>query len=267
MNRDHRVSEAVDLIRIASLTPRLRSFSVDLIFGRPSQSVEDWKAELGHLLDSFPNIPHISLYELTVERGTRLWKDVQRGAIRLPGEEELASMYEVAIDTLKVAGLGQYEVSNFSRGKVHEGRHNSWYWRGGDFIGVGPGAHGRYHNIVGTRLATVQTPLPDNWMRAVETFGHGTRKVTEQQPLDIFDEVLSASLRTRWGMESSTWAQVGLPLTLSDVVSDDEVCQSFISNGTLVSTSGCLRLSEQGLRLADHVIPSLMANVRKKLQA
>ena len=100
---------------------------------RPKQ----WRDELHYVFNQFPSIPHTSLYELTVEKGTPLEKDVRKGLIEMPSEEMKSNLYEDTVDILKNHGFQRYEISNFSRAEEHRGRHNSRYWQGGNFLGLG----------------------------------------------------------------------------------------------------------------------------------
>ena len=106
-----------------------------MIFARPEQSIENWKEELQLIFQKFPWIPHVSLYELTVEKGTKLWKDVKSGQINLPNEDEKAELYSVTIEELAKHGCHRYEISNFAQSEEHQGKHNSNYWLGGNYLG------------------------------------------------------------------------------------------------------------------------------------
>ena len=126
MNRDHDAASAIRLIDQVSRLD-LRSISIDLIFGRPDQSPESWEDELTSLFSLFPFIPHVSLYELTVEKGTALDKDVRRGKVNMPSEELRASLYQLTRKVLFKHGLSRYEISNFAKSENHRGQHNSRY--------------------------------------------------------------------------------------------------------------------------------------------
>lgn len=146
MNRDHNVASATQILdQVSSLgQQKLSSFSIDLMFARPNQGLTAWMNELEFVQSRFPNLPHISLYELTVEKSTPLQADVKSNKIQLPSEEEKADLYQATVEILAKASYECYEVSNFATKKQHRGQHNSRYWQGGTFIGLGPGAHGRY---------------------------------------------------------------------------------------------------------------------------
>ena len=123
MNRDHDMTSA---FRILETMPSLdlRSFSVDLIFCRPQQTSSEWRRELKGFFRQFPDLPHVSLYELTVEKGTPLDKQARRGELDLPTEAERADLYEATVEILAEHGLHRYEISNFSRTSHDRGQHN-----------------------------------------------------------------------------------------------------------------------------------------------
>lgn len=134
LGRTHTVPEALHFVDEAGrLFPG--NTSVDLLYGRPRQQPQQWLSELNKVLQM--DTAHISLYELTLERGTRLFKDVQSGLETLPPQETVSGMYMDAVKVLKSAGLFRYEASNFAR-KGHECRHNLGYWRAAQYLGIGP---------------------------------------------------------------------------------------------------------------------------------
>lgn len=140
LNRDHSVPEALHCINIAKqLFPG--RVSVDLIFGRPNQTSGSLVKELETILSFCDN--HISLYQLTLERGTKLFNQHLSGEVKVPSADQMADLYEVAVSLLGDSGFKRYEVSNFAHGCSAESVHNKSYWRGLQYIGIGPGAHSR----------------------------------------------------------------------------------------------------------------------------
>lgn len=184
LGRDHSSHQALRTIEEARrLCPG--RVSVDVMFGRPNQSVESWENELSELLRVCDD--HVSLYQLTLERGTQLFKQVLRGEVTVPAEDVTAEMYQCARRTLHQHGFLQYEVSNFARHNAVS-HHNMSYWKGRQYIGVGPGAHGRFV-LLGeggvTREARTQTLEPDVWIREVQQRGHGTRRRIQLGHLEL----------------------------------------------------------------------------------
>src|SRR6185437_11537144 len=139
LGRQHSVDEALSALDTARR--HFARYSFDLIYARPGQTPQAWAEELGRALTLAGE--HLSLYQLTIERGTRFFTDHARGAFTLPAEEEAARLYEATQKRLADAGLPPYEISNHARPGA-ECRHNLIYWRYQDYVGVGPGAHGRF---------------------------------------------------------------------------------------------------------------------------
>jgi putative oxygen-independent coproporphyrinogen III oxidase len=151
LDRTHdpaRVPQAVSWARSAGL-----DVSLDLIYGTPGESAADWRASLDAALDCAPD--HVSAYALVVEKGTALAARVRRGELAHPDDDDLADKYELADELLTAAGLSWYEVSNWSRSAATRCRHNLGYWAGGDWWGVGPGAHS---HVGGVRWWNVKHP-------------------------------------------------------------------------------------------------------------
>ncbi|XP_066220644.1 radical S-adenosyl methionine domain-containing protein 1, mitochondrial isoform X1 [Saccopteryx leptura] len=174
--------------------------SVDLMLGLPAQRVGPWLRRLEELLRCCDD--HISLYQLSLERGTALFARVQQGALPAPDPELAAEMYQEGRTALREAGFRQYEVSNFTRHGALS-THNWTYWQCGQYIGVGPGAHGRFvpQGAGGlVREARIQTLEPDNWMKEVMQCGHGTRRRIPLGELELLEEVLAMGLRTDVGI-------------------------------------------------------------------
>jgi len=167
LGRTHTVEEAIRGFSIArSLFERV---SLDLIYGRPGQTLNGWQAELRYALDLEPD--HISSYQLSVEPGTRYAYLCASGKLVMPTDDLELAMFELTRSMLGKRGLLAYEVSNYAR-PGYECRHNINYWRCGEYIGVGPGAHGRitYNN---RRYATETEALPEKWLELVKRHGNG----------------------------------------------------------------------------------------------
>ena len=167
----HDAAEAVRAFEIARATFARVSF--DLIYARQGQSLADWQAELRRALDMA--IDHLSLYQLTIEAGTRFGDLAARGRLRgLPDPETAADMYLATAEICGEAGLDGYEVSNHARPGA-ESRHNLIYWRYGDYVGVGPGAHGRL-TLGGDRWAIESLRAPEAWLECGGAAGHRQRR-------------------------------------------------------------------------------------------
>jgi oxygen-independent coproporphyrinogen-3 oxidase len=158
LGRMHTVAEALAAFETARAAfPRV---SFDLIYARMGQAAAAWEAELARALAMA--VDHLSLYQLTIEPGTRFGELYDLGRLKVPGDDRAAGMYALTHEMTAAAGLPAYEVSNHARPGA-ESRHNLVYWRYGDYAGIGPGAHGRLTREDGRRVATVTERLPADW--------------------------------------------------------------------------------------------------------
>ena len=170
LGRQHDAAQALAAVEMAAST--FDRFSFDLIYARPNQSLAQWQIELDRALAFAAG--HISLYQLTIEPGTQFEQAVARGDFRVLDEERAAELYEATVARLGRAGLADYEISNFAK-PGEESRHNLTYWRYGDYLGIGPGAHGRI-TLGDEKFATRQHRAPEAWLDLVERDGHATRQ-------------------------------------------------------------------------------------------
>jgi oxygen-independent coproporphyrinogen-3 oxidase len=202
LGRQHSAEEAIAAVETARL--HFARYSFDMIYARPGQTTEAWAAELEHALGFTGE--HLSLYQLTIERGTRFFTDHARGAFTLPGEDEAAAMFELTQARLAAAGLPAYEISNHARPGT-ACRHNLIYWRYQDYVGIGPGAHGRFAEGNAKR-ATRRTSGPEAWLAAIERAGHGTAETSLVMGQDLVEEALMMGLRLADGIDRVLFASV-----------------------------------------------------------
>lgn len=204
LGRLHDEKTALEALEIARKVFERVNF--DLIYARQNQSLESWVEELERALSLSPD--HLSLYQLTIEQGTAFGDLFNRGNLRgLPDEDLAADMFEATDEMTRAAGLPAYEVSNHAR-PGQESRHNLIYWRGGDYLGIGPGAHGRL-TLGGHRHATT-TPLgPADWLRSVSGGGSGESSRERLSAKDHLGEYLMMSLRTLEGLDLKRAEAIG----------------------------------------------------------
>jgi oxygen-independent coproporphyrinogen-3 oxidase len=200
LGREHSADEAIAALETARR--HFARYSFDLIYARPGQTVEAWAAELERALALAGE--HLSLYQLTIERGTRFFTDLARGAFTLPGDDEAAAMFELTQARLAAAGLPAYEISNHARPGA-ACRHNLIYWRYQDYVGIGPGAHGRFAEN-GAKRATRRTSGPEAWLESVERKGHGTAETSLVTGQDLVEEALMMGLRLADGIDRALFA-------------------------------------------------------------
>ena len=187
--------------------------SADLIFGHAGQTQMAWQSDLDTAL-SF-QITHLSAYQLTIEDGTAFGRAARRGTALDVDENMSAALYDVTRDRLSDAGFSHYEVSNYERGDTRSA-HNMAYWTGIDYVGIGPGAHGRITTDK-TRLATVAQMTPSGYIRAVSEAGHGGE---ERHPLradEVAEEYVMMGLRIREGLDLKHSSLAGKVLNIEDL--------------------------------------------------
>ncbi len=201
LGRLHSASEALAAVDIARSTFERVSF--DLIYARQNQTAEQWQAELSRALSFDPD--HLSLYQLTIEDGTAFGDRLKRGLLKgLPSEDLGADMWDITQSTCESAGLPAYEVSNHAK-KDQESRHNLIYWRSGDWVGIGPGAHGRL-TLDGVRHETVCAKNPGIWIEQVETGSISRNFASSLSKSDVIEERVLMGLRLAEGIElPSSW--------------------------------------------------------------
>ncbi|EME70474.1 coproporphyrinogen III oxidase [Paramagnetospirillum caucaseum] len=242
LGRRHSVDEALAALKLAQATfPRV---SFDLIYSRPGQTETHWRAELARALDLAGE--HLSLYQLTVEDGTAFAPAQARGDFVLPGEDEAAAQFEATQEMCGKAGLPAYEISNHARPGA-ECRHNLTYWTGGEWLGIGPGAHGRFG---GEALAQIRSPGP--WLAQVERNGHATETRHRLAPAERRSELVLMGLRLRTGLDPALLAEVRPALDPSGLA-------RMIEDGFLVEDSQGLRTTPAGRLVLNAVLGKLLA--------
>jgi len=249
LGRLHSVDEAVAAVRLAqSIFPRS---SFDLIYTRPRQTLDDWADELTEAL-WLAEAGHLSLYQLTIEMGTRYYDLHAKGKLKMPDEDLSADFYELTQELTNKAGLPAYEISNHAR-PGQESRHNLIYWRYGEYVGVGPGAHGRL--LIGNqRHATSTEKLPFEWKKKVDARGHGMTTDDILSWEEEGDELLVMGLRLREGIDPRRFTQLS-GRTLSDRQINELKSIGFVE--TL--PNGFIRVTDRGWPVLDAVVADLAA--------
>lgn len=198
LGRMHTAHEAKNAFDVAK--KYFDRVSFDLIYARQDQSITDWKIELQEAANM--SVDHLSLYQLTIEPETRFGELFERGNLSgLPNDNVSADMYEVTQEITQKYNMPAYEISNHSK-PGSESKHNLIYWRYGDYVGVGPGAHGRL-SVDDQRIATVSKRNPENWINTVETTGTASADTEIISPDDQASEYLMMSLRLSEGADVS----------------------------------------------------------------
>jgi len=240
LGRAHDVTEG-----LAALDTAQRVFdrvSFDLIYARPDQGLADWHAELARAL-SF-GTEHLSLYQLTIEPGTRFQTEALAGRLVLPDDDRAADLFELTRALTASAGMPAYEISNHARPGA-ESRHNLTYWRYQDYAGIGPGAHGRR-----TGVATQRRRKPENWIEAVARNGHGIEQEVSLAPQERAIEAMLMGLRLAEGIDLDRIA------TLGERPIDELTDRRAIDR---LSAQGLLKLEDARLCATDTGMPVLNA--------
>ena len=237
LGRAHDVQEG--LMALGTAQSVFARVSFDLIYALPGQSADAWAAELERALGF--GTGHLSLYQLTIEPGTRFAALAAKGELVPADPDESATLYELTQALTGAAGLPAYEISNHAR-RGEESRHNLAYWRYGTFAGVGPGAHGRRNG-----LATQRHRKPENWLNALDRNGHGIVEETQIPPAEQRVEALLMGLRLAEGID---YAPEGLDLAAVDRLA---------LQGLLERTPERLRVTSRGMLLLDGILAEIVS--------
>jgi oxygen-independent coproporphyrinogen-3 oxidase len=249
LGRHHSAAQARDAIGLARrIFPRL---SFDLIYARPGQSIADWRAELDRALDLAAD--HLSLYQLTIEPGTKFASQYARGAFALPDDGLAAALYDETGAVAARHGMAAYEISNYAK-PGGESRHNLAYWRYQDYAGIGPGAHGRLW-LEGSLFATARHRSPERWAAQVEAIGHGALEAEAISPGDRAREALLMGLRLREGIAFEMFERrTGLSL---EAATEPAVLARALEEAYLARTSTHVFATDAGRKRLDALLPEL----------
>ena len=247
LGRAHDVHEGLAALDVAQSVFGRVNF--DLIYARPGQSEADWEAELAQGLSL--GTDHLSLYQLTIEPGTRFATLVAQGKLVPADPDHGATLYEQTQAMTAAAGVPAYEISNHAR-PGQESRHNLTYWRYGDYAGIGPGAHGRRHGV-----ATLRHKKPENWMSAVARNGHGLQSEEPLDPADRAREALLMGLRLGEGVDLDRIAALtGLPVP--QLVDERAIIR--LGEMSLLHRRGArLQVAPHAMQLLDAILPEIVA--------
>ena len=248
LGRMHTASEAMQAFEIAK--KNFKNVSFDLIYARQNQTLADWRTELTQAIDLA--VDHLSLYQLTIEQGTRFGDLYARNCLRgLPTDDVSADMYNLTQEICSARGLNAYEISNHARIGA-ECKHNKIYWQYGDYAGIGPGAHGRL-TIDGNRIAT-DTPLnPEAWLDTVQKHGSANRDAEIIEARDQAAEYVMMSLRLADGTDLSRVD------ALSEYRISETAMTTLIDDGFLLRSNHHLKTTDRGKMVLNAILGELLA--------
>jgi len=244
MNRAHTATEALNSIKVAQ-DIGFQNITIDLIYGTPGMSNEDWKY---NLRKSFTlNLPHISSYALTVEEKTPLYYQILKKNISPVDEQQSADQFKILMDEMLINGYEQYEISNFCKGNFY-GKHNSSYWKKDYYLGLGPSAHSYFGN---SRLWNISNNI--KYIKAL--FQSQLPLVKESlNPQEMYNEYVMTSLRTKWGCNL---IEIEKDYSISFSHYFKAQIKSYEVNGYVFENKGIYTLSEKGKLIADRITSDL----------
>ena len=248
LGRLHSAREALDAIAIARNT--FDRYSFDLIYARPDQTPQMWEDELRRAISEAAE--HLSLYQLTIEEGTPFFGLHAAGKLQTPDEAMARALYDVTQEICTHHGLPAYEISNHARSGA-ECRHNLVYWRGDEYAGIGPGAHGRL-DIDGVRHATATEKRPEAWLMRVEANGHGVVSDETLNSEERADEFLLMGLRLAEGIDPERYAALS-----GRTLDPNRIAVLHEEGAIVVEADGRLRVTKDGFPVLDAVVADLAA--------
>ena len=246
LGRAHSVEESLSALDVAQA--KFGRVNIDLIYARPDQMAAEWEGELARAIGF--GTGHLSLYQLTIEPGTRFATLVREGQFVPADDDDAAALYELTQAITSAAGLPAYEISNHAS-NGQQSRHNLTYWRYRDYIGIGPGAHGRRLNS-----ATQRHKKPENFLSGVERNSHGivTEEILDSETRAM--EALLMGLRLEEGIDLNDIAsRTGVPL---DQLVDNQAIASIAKLGLISQEGNHLTITPQGMPLLDAILPQIV---------
>jgi oxygen-independent coproporphyrinogen-3 oxidase len=244
LNRRHTSADAQNCVKLAQKVG-FTNITVDLIYGLPNQTMERWKQNLDKVAQL--NIQHLSAYALSVEKSTALHKFVRTGKVIIPQDEQVISQFEYLVEWSKNQGFEQYEISNFAKNDMYS-KHNSNYWKGVNYLGVGPSAHSfngthRFWNIAHNQ----------KYIQQIQA-GIIPHECEELSIIDRFNEYIMTSLRTKWGVEIE-FIKTNFPNEY--YCNFTELIKTYISQELMHKTQTHVCFSTKGFMLSDAIIAEL----------
>ena len=243
LGRDHNKKKAIESIEVISTW--FKNYNLDFIYGRQYQSTSEWRDELSQILSL--EAPHLSLYQLTIEKNTNFHKLFKRNLLKgLPTQKIVSDMFDITSQLCKDGGYKQYEISNFAR-KGFECKHNISYWKYNDYIGVGPGAHGRV-TIAGKRYATEEERNPDIWFEKTVSLNSNTPKITPIENRIVLEEKLIMNLRI----------SENIPVSIFDYEKLTPVVFHLEENKLIKTKDNKIVIRKRGKKMLDYIARSLV---------
>ncbi len=248
LGREHSSKEAMEVIEIAAKI--FDNFSFDLIYARPKQTLADWSQELQRAI-SF-GTKHLSLYQLTIEKGTKFFSQFARKEFEMPDENLSADFYDLTNQITSDAGFELYEISNYAK-KNFECAHNLVYWQGGDYLGIGAGAHSRiYLDEEENRSAITMISEPISWLKKVEEAGAGIQRLEKISKEELVEELILMGLRLPQGISDQIF-QTHFGKNLEQIF-DFKKLQVLADQGLIEIAAGEIKIPDRSRLLTNAII-------------
>jgi putative oxygen-independent coproporphyrinogen III oxidase len=250
LGREHSAPEALAAIELAA--KHFDNYNFDLIYARPNQNVEQWQKELQQALQM--GAKHMSLYQLTIEKGTKFYSSFNAKEFAIPNSDEAAELYEATAEIMNAAKMPAYEVSNYALAGF-ECKHNLNYWNYGEYIGIGAGAHGRVVNN-NSRVATMMWHAPDKWLKTALEKGVGLQTNIKLSDEEVLEEFLIMCLRLFNGVDVNRFEEV-FGKSYTEVLNIKNL-NYLLEDKILELTKTHLKATKDGLMLLQSIIPKLL---------
>ena len=243
LGRDHDKNQAIKALQIVEKW--FENYNLDFIYGRQYQCTSEWSDELSQIIAL--EAPHLSLYQLTIEENTNFYKLFKKDMLKgLPTHKTTSEMFDVTKKLCESGGYKQYETSNFAR-RGFECKHNLSYWKYNDYVGIGPGAHGRI-KVLGKSYATEEERNPDIWLKKTLSSNPSTPKITSIRPRVVFEEKLIMNLRI----------SENIPISIFDYEKLHPVVMDLEENKLIKLKGNQIVMTRRGTKMLDHISRSLI---------
>ena len=247
LGRNHDAKEAIKAVNIAN--ENFSSVSIDLIYCRPDQTAQEWELELQKAINL--KSQHVSLYQLTIEPNTVYKKLHETGKLQLPNNKTAATLYNLTTQICKENNLIRYEISNYAK-EGHESKHNLNYWTGGEWIGFGPGSHGRLEDKSQNRYAIVNEYDPKKWENLIVLKGSPIIKNERLTETEVRDEYLIMAMRTKYGLDLDYYKKFG------GVINQDKAYTLETKQFIRKSSDGkTIVMTDSGFMICDFIVSEL----------
>ena len=252
LGREHSAKEAMATIEIAANI--FDNFSFDLIYARPQQTLINWEKELSQAIKF--GTKHLSLYQLTIEKGTAFYAQFKRQEFAMPSDELAADFYEMTNQITSNAGFDLYEISNYAK-KGFECEHNLVYWQGGDYLGIGAGAHSRvYFDGAKERSAMTMLHEPMAWLKKAEEEGAGIQKIESVASKELLEELILTGLRIKEGLSDQLFLN-HFDKKIADIF-DFEKLRKLENLGLISISEGNIKITAESRMLTNSIIAKVL---------